>query len=138
MSQKISFKLIFEYLSLGWVFLGVIFYEKTFLFYKIFLVSKQNLEKMAPIWWNICKNIASIWMIQFPSFKKSYYQFLMINLSKIFSWKITPKNTHPKLKYSKMSLREIFFGTPCKFLSIVHLNTLIILAWFNDDKTHWV
>ena len=48
--KKISLKLIFEHLSLGWVFLGVIFHEKTFLFYKFFLVSKQNLEKMAPIW----------------------------------------------------------------------------------------
>ena len=88
--KKISLKLIFEYLSMGWIFLEVIFDEKTFLFYKIFLVSKQNFEKMAPIWWNIVKNITSVWLIQFPKsvkcFKKSYYQFLMINLSKIIDF----------------------------------------------------
>ena len=38
----------FEFLTLGEVFLGVTFYQKTFLLYKIFLVSKQNFEKMAP------------------------------------------------------------------------------------------
>ena len=88
--KKIFLKLIFEFLTLGWVFLGVIFHEKTFLFYKIFWVSKQNFEKMAPIWWNISKNITSIWLIQFPKsvkcFKKSFYQFLMINLSKIIDF----------------------------------------------------
>ena len=45
MSQKISFKLIFEYLSLGWVFLEVIFHEHFFVFYEIFLVSKGSVKK---------------------------------------------------------------------------------------------
>ena len=58
--KKISLKLIFEYLSLGWVFLGVIFHEKTFLFYEIFLMSKQKFEKMATISWNIVTNIVSL------------------------------------------------------------------------------
>ena len=48
----------------AWVFLGVIFHEKTFLFYEILLVSKQNLEKMAPISWNIVTNIASMWFFK--------------------------------------------------------------------------
>ena len=34
--KKILLKLIFEFLTLGWVFSGVVFCEKTFLFYKIF------------------------------------------------------------------------------------------------------
>ena len=39
----------FEFLTLGEVFLGVTFHQQTFLFYKIFWVSKQNFEKMAHI-----------------------------------------------------------------------------------------
>ena len=42
---------------------------------------------------------------------------------KIFSWKITHKNTHSKLKYSKMGLREIFFGTPCIIRQTTHRQT---------------
>ena len=37
----------FEFLTLGEMFLGVTFHQKTFLFSRIFFVSKQNFEKMA-------------------------------------------------------------------------------------------
>ena len=47
--KKIGILSGFEFLTLGKVFLGVTFHQKTFLFYKFFLVSKQNFEKMAPI-----------------------------------------------------------------------------------------
>ena len=48
--QKIGLLSGFEFLTLGEVFLGVTFHQKTFLFYEIFWVSIQNFEKMAPIW----------------------------------------------------------------------------------------
>ena len=66
----------FEFLTFGEVFLGVTFYQKTFLFYKIFLVSKQNFEKMAPISWNINTNIASIWFFKLQNVVK-YVKMLM-------------------------------------------------------------
>ena len=49
----------FEFLTLGWVFLGVVFHGKESLFYKIFCVSKQNFEKMALIYWKIANIITS-------------------------------------------------------------------------------
>ena len=49
----------FEFLTLGEVFLGVTFHQKTFLFYKFFLVSKQNFEKMAPLYLKIVQIMTS-------------------------------------------------------------------------------
>ena len=48
--KKMSLLSGFKFLTLGEGFLWVTFYQKTFLFYKIILVSKQNFEKMAPIY----------------------------------------------------------------------------------------
>ena len=45
--KKMSVLSGFEFLTLGEMFLGVTFHQKTFLFYKNFFVSKQNFEKMA-------------------------------------------------------------------------------------------
>ena len=53
----------FEFLTLGEVFLGVTFHQKTFLFYKIFFMSKQNFEKTALF---IEKIVTNKW---FSSFK---------------------------------------------------------------------
>ena len=47
--KKMPFLSGFEFLTLGEVFLGVTFHQKTFLFYEIFWVSKQNFENMALI-----------------------------------------------------------------------------------------
>ena len=62
--KKIGILSGFEFLTLGKVFLGVTFHQKTFLFYKFFLVSKQNFEKMAFLYWKIVKNLTSNWFFQ--------------------------------------------------------------------------
>ena len=68
--------------------LGVIFHEKTFLFYEIFLLSKQNLEKMAPISWNIVTNIASMWFFKLQNEEK----YIKMSLKSIILLKFIIKN----------------------------------------------
>ena len=58
--KKMSLLSGFDFLTLGEVFLGVVFHQKQSLFYKFFFMSKQNLEKVAPICLKIAKIMNSI------------------------------------------------------------------------------
>ena len=91
---------------MGWVFLGVIFHQKNFSFYKIFCVSKQNFEKMVLFCWKIAKFKTSIWVFQLQNkakydIRELYFKFwavLQIGLQSPYKLKVNDRDSYRKLK----------------------------------------
>ena len=131
--KKNSLKLIFEYLSLGWMFLGVIFYEKAFFFYEIFLVSKQNLEKMALISWNIATNNASKWFFKFQNEVK----YLKMSLKSIILLTFIIRNWYYDFLKHLTLLGNWINHTEVIFLTIFHQIGAIFSKFCLDTKNFY-
>ena len=64
------------------------------------------------------------------NFAKKLYIFLLPKFLELF---FTPKNTPPRLRNSKISLKIIFFGTPCIYIQLpLYFSSLSILKLCYD------